>query len=100
MKLRVKELRKRLGLTQIDLAEKAGVRQATISELESGAANSTLVIVEKVAIALEVTIADLFETSDRLPVDAELVRKFSQLPQEQQLLLVKTADAILATKAP
>jgi putative transcriptional regulator len=32
----LKEARKEAGLTQSELAEKAGVRQATISELETG----------------------------------------------------------------
>lgn len=32
----VKRLRKNLGLTQVELAKKVGVRQATISEMEQG----------------------------------------------------------------
>ena len=34
--LALKELREKAGLTQIDLADAVGVRQATISDLETG----------------------------------------------------------------
>lgn len=34
--VRLRELREACGLSQLELSERAGVRQATISELESG----------------------------------------------------------------
>lgn len=53
--LRVKEARKRKGWTQAQLATKAGVRRATISQLESGRVQRVnLRVLEKVAKALGV----------------------------------------------
>ena len=51
--LRVKELRTAQGLTQKQLAERAKIRQATVSKLESGRAKSIdLEVLEKLASAL------------------------------------------------
>ncbi len=44
--------RVRLGLTQEELAERAGTTQARISELERGVGNSTMDTVERVFVAL------------------------------------------------
>ena len=51
--LRVKALRTAQGLTQKQLAERAKIRQATVSKLESGRAKSIdLEVLEKLASAL------------------------------------------------
>jgi DNA-binding XRE family transcriptional regulator len=46
--------------SQDDLAAEAGTRQALVSAIEIGAANPTLASLEKLAITLEVTLAELF----------------------------------------
>ena len=51
--LRVKELRTAQGLTQKQLAERAKIRQATVSKMESGRVKSIdLEVLEKLAKAL------------------------------------------------
>ena len=51
--VRVKELRTAQGLTQKELAERAKIRQATVSKLESGRAKAIdLEVLEKLARAL------------------------------------------------
>jgi transcriptional regulator with XRE-family HTH domain len=51
------------GLKQFELAKLAGVSGATISELINGKKMPTVPILQKVAKALGVTIADLFKES-------------------------------------
>lgn len=53
IRLRVQELREARQWSQRDLARIAGVRQATISQAESGGA-VTLAVLERLADALEV----------------------------------------------
>ena len=48
----IKEIRKWRGLTQRELAEAAGVRLATISDIESGKANFQFNTLVKIATAL------------------------------------------------
>lgn len=59
---RVRELRLSLKMTQADLAEDAEIRQALVSAIERGEANPTLDSVLRVAIALDVSLAELFES--------------------------------------
>ena len=60
MKNRIKELRLKLGLTQEDLAEKAGVRRETIVFLEQNKYNPSLKLAHDVAGILKITIDKLF----------------------------------------
>jgi transcriptional regulator with XRE-family HTH domain len=62
---RVRELRQKLGLTQIDLSERLGLPQSRISEIESGARSPTLVTILRVALALECKPTDLVVVFDR-----------------------------------
>lgn len=62
IRLRVRELRTALGLSQQALAERAGLYQATVSELESGRAKrADFATLERLASALGVLPGDLFE---------------------------------------
>ncbi len=53
--LRVREERHKRGWSQRELARRANVRQATVSQLERGVRRLDLVILEKVARALKVS---------------------------------------------
>jgi transcriptional regulator with XRE-family HTH domain len=53
--LRLRELRQALGLTQTELAARAGVRRATLSRLENGRVSAiNLAVLEKLADRLNV----------------------------------------------
>ncbi|MGM0653477.1 MAG: helix-turn-helix transcriptional regulator [Bacillota bacterium] len=57
---RIKEFRARHELTQEQLAEKVGVRRETISHIEKGRYNLSLLLAYKIARALESSIEELF----------------------------------------
>lgn len=50
------EIRQKKGLTQADLAERVGTKQAAIARIESGAYNPSLKSLEKIAQALDVSL--------------------------------------------
>jgi len=56
----VKIRREDLGLTQEDLAEKAGIHRTYLSDIERGTRNVCLFNIERVASALSLPISDLF----------------------------------------
>jgi transcriptional regulator with XRE-family HTH domain len=62
--LKIRELRERRGWTQVELSNRANVRQASISELETGKSQRFLRILEKVAAALGVTAASLLDETE------------------------------------
>ena len=59
---RLRTYRNRVGLSQEELAEKAGVHPTYIGQLERGEKNATLESVEKVARALNLPFEVLFES--------------------------------------
>lgn len=96
MKTRIRELRKERGYTQEGLAVAADVHQPQISLLEKGDSNTTIKTLEAVAAALKVQVIDLFEPEEEAPTAKELLQKFQRLSDDEQALLVHTADVILA----
>lgn len=60
MKNKIKELRQDLGLTQEELANKAGVRRETIVFLEQGKYNPSLNLAHEIAKIFKMKIEDIF----------------------------------------
>ena len=58
--LKVKELRKQKNISQEKLAELAGLHRTYIGMIERGEKNLTILNIEKIALALNVKIIDLF----------------------------------------
>ena len=60
MKTRIKELRARDGLTQVELAKRVGVRRETIVFLEKGKYNPSLQLAWSIARIFDLPIEDVF----------------------------------------
>ena len=57
----VKIRREEMGLTQEDLAERAGINRTYLSDIERGSRNVSLVNIERIAAALSQTMSSLFQ---------------------------------------
>ncbi len=57
----VRARREELGLTQEELAERAGIHRTYLSDVERGTRNVSLVNVERLAEALSLSLPELFE---------------------------------------
>lgn len=57
---RIKEIRNSLGISQEELAFRAGVHRTYIASLEVGKRNVSIVTLEKIVKALEVSMSDFF----------------------------------------
>jgi putative transcriptional regulator len=60
LKNRLEEIRKQKGLTQEELAEKLEVSRQTISSLESGRYNPSILLAFKIAKMFDLSIEDIF----------------------------------------
>jgi len=67
--------RAKLQLSQAALAEQAGISRPTISELEQGRGNVTLDVLNRLAFALETTVAQLFTPAQRGTTDEDVERR-------------------------
>ncbi len=59
----LRKLRQQKGWSQEEFAHQAGIHRTYISDLERAARNPTITVVDKLAVALEVEIGELFSTS-------------------------------------
>ena len=60
MKNRIETIRKEKGITQDDFAKKMGVSRQTISSLENGRYNPSILLAYKIAKYFEMTIEEVF----------------------------------------
>lgn len=65
--MRIKYLRKQRKWSQEDLAFEAGVNKNYISDLENGRRNPSLDILERIAVAFGISLADLFRGVETIP---------------------------------
>lgn len=61
---RIKELRGAANMSQKDLAYAADLDRSYIASIENGSRNVSIVNIEKIAIALNVTLKDFFNYGD------------------------------------
>lgn len=61
---RVRDERLRRGLSQEELAVRAGLHRTYIGMIERAEKNITLVNIERIAVALEMEISELFQQPD------------------------------------
>lgn len=76
---RIKEIRKRKGLSQDTLAEKADTSPNYLSRMERGTENPTLDMLIKISEGLEVEMSELFDFSHQESTKAlkELLKKLA-----------------------
>ena len=65
---RVRELRKKRGLTQVDIAERLGIPQSRVSEIEGGTRAPTLVTLLRLSTALGCKPTALVAPFDKMDV--------------------------------
>jgi len=75
---RVLALRDRRGLSLTALAERSGVSRSNISLIERGESSATATVLDKLAGALGVTLAALFEAGEGEPAPSPLQRAAGQ----------------------
>jgi transcriptional regulator with XRE-family HTH domain len=61
----VRGRREELGLTQEDLADRAGIHRTYLSDVERGSRNVSLVNIERLAAALSLPLSKLFRLVER-----------------------------------
>ncbi|MBR1680455.1 helix-turn-helix transcriptional regulator [bacterium] len=98
---RLKEIRKRNGLTQEQLAELLGMDTTNITKLEAGEHLPKKDNLEKLCVALNVEVKELFEfghIKTKSEIIEELNNIFSTFSLKDLQYFKKIADAYLETK--
>ena len=96
--LRIKELRKKKGLSQSELSEKIGVESKHLSRIEVGGSYPSFDTLEKTASALGVEMKDFFEfveQSGRRGLRNEICRMLAEASPDELNIIFKIVRAIV-----
>jgi transcriptional regulator with XRE-family HTH domain len=102
---RLKEIRKRRGVSQVELARRLGLHQSLISQYECGYLRLHGALLVRLAQALETTPDEILTAPPRAaaaaepPIDRRFLRRLKQvdkLSAHQKRILLATIDAFLA----
>lgn len=61
LSVRIAELRKKAGMTQERLAEKADMDRVALANIETGKRRPTVITIHKISIALNIKVEDIFK---------------------------------------
>jgi XRE family aerobic/anaerobic benzoate catabolism transcriptional regulator len=73
---RVRELRNRRGMTRKMVAQEAEVSERHLAQLESGEGNISIVLLRRIAAALNISLAELFAPNVEEPAEKQTIRRF------------------------
>jgi len=86
---RVRAARARSGMTRKDLASESGVSERYLAHLESGQGNISVLLLQKVAAALNLPLGELISEQDAQTVELTLIQQFLRRLPPQQLPRVR-----------
>ncbi len=96
---RIKAVRKQRGWSQEQLAERVGISTQYVSNIERGKENPTLDLLLRVAHALKVSLAEIFDLEagglDRKTLQAEIRKVIETQDVERLRIALKVLRAIL-----
>jgi XRE family aerobic/anaerobic benzoate catabolism transcriptional regulator len=72
---RVRELRNRRGMTRKTMAHEAEVSERHLAQLEAGEGNISIVLLRRVAAAVNVSLTELFSRDAEEPLEMRLIRR-------------------------
>jgi transcriptional regulator with XRE-family HTH domain len=105
MNERLKEIRRSLGLRQIEFAEKIGLTQAYLSMLESGKSSLSEQNIKLVCLCFDVSetwlrtgLGPMFTNSPKTPDDEEFIMAYMSLLPENKDFLRTTVKSLLDTQ--
>jgi transcriptional regulator with XRE-family HTH domain len=105
----LRKVRKGRGVTQLQLAEKLGVTQATVARYEKGIMTPEVKRVTQMAKVLEVSVQELLEEKEVRPLppasrahgnsrQARMQELFTTLPPSDQKAILKNAEWLAAQR--
>ncbi len=107
----LKKVRKSRGVTQLQLAEKLGVTQATVARYEKGIMTPEVKRVTQIARMLDVSVQELLEEKEVRALDqtqrthgnsrqARMQELFSKLPPSDQKAILKNTEWLTDKQKP
>ncbi len=87
---RVRDARARRGMTRKILAHDSGVSERYLAQLESGQGNVSVLLLQRIAAALNLSLTEFLQQDSAQPVELALIWQFLQRLPAQKLPLVRS----------
>ncbi|MEK7436548.1 MAG: helix-turn-helix transcriptional regulator [Pseudomonadota bacterium] len=87
---RVRDARARRGMTRRILARDSGVSERYLAQLESGLGNISVLLLQRIAAALNLSLTEFLQQGQEQPVELALIWQFLQRLPAQKLALVRS----------
>src|SRR3990170_1120804 len=87
---RVRDARARRGMTRKILARDSGVSERYLAQLESGQGNASVLLLQRIAAALNLSLTEFLQQGAEQPVELALIWQFLQRLPAQKLPLVRS----------
>jgi transcriptional regulator with XRE-family HTH domain len=100
MSLRIKELRTKKGLSQLDLAQMAGMSRSQLSEIEGEKKPATQRRLAAIAAALGVDVPALFSQDAREAYKGEIEALMRHMSEQDRLTILRMARALVRASEP
>jgi XRE family transcriptional regulator, aerobic/anaerobic benzoate catabolism transcriptional regulator len=87
---RVRDARARRGMTRKILAHDSGVSERYLAQLESGQGNASVLLLQRIAAALNLSLTELLQHGPEQPAELTLIEQFLQRLPAQKLSAVRS----------
>jgi XRE family aerobic/anaerobic benzoate catabolism transcriptional regulator len=87
---RVRDARARRGMTRRILARDSGVSERYLAQLETGLGNASVLLLQRIAVALNLPLTELLQASPEQPAELALIAQFLQRLPAQKLASVRS----------
>jgi XRE family aerobic/anaerobic benzoate catabolism transcriptional regulator len=87
---RVRDARARRGVTRKILARDSGVSERYLAQLESGLGNASVLLLQRIAAALNLSLTEILQQGSEQPAELALIWQFLQRLPAQKLPLVRS----------
>ena len=87
---RVRDARARRGMTRKILARDSGVSERYLAQLESGLGNASVLLLQRIAAALDLSLTEILQQDPEQPAELALIWQFLQRLPMQKLALVRS----------
>jgi transcriptional regulator with XRE-family HTH domain len=99
---RLAELRRGRGLTQVQLAQRAGVHESQMARYEAGRAQPTLDVVRRLCLALAVSADSLLFSDDARDLVEDRLRRALEmavhLSEHEQVVIAEVVEAFVTAR--
>ena len=102
---RIRDVRNKTGLTQFELAERAGLNLSWLGQIERGQRTATIITLDKICRALNISLGEFFSDKKHLHqeddfLSKELIKLLKGKSEKDKKFIIEIAKRIFHVEQP